>query len=388
MRHYAVDDEVRVAVGQIVHEWTASGLLSPVEAQALASDLTTPLRRTSAMLRLGLAAFTVVAGGAAVAFVAVVTDLDEELAVALTAGVLGVTALAAASLLAGRYRWYRHGVEEALALGAVGLFGAGAGLLGAEVVDTSSGAPWAVAMVAVAAAAGHVYRRFGFQYAAVIALCAAALLPMAFRPIDVEPKRLFAALVFAAGYAMATRGGRRADDDVRRGDAAVVRAAAVAGAYIALHPFLLGEWSNGHLSGWYRWVSWSITWAIPVVVGRTAIVERDPLLLRVAMASGLASLVTNKSYFGWVRHPWDPMVLGIALVALALVLRRWLSAGPSGERNGFTSRPLVTSEGAMIELASLAAVTVPPTQVREIHEATDPRFSGGRSGGAGGGAQF
>ena len=389
MRHYAVEDEVRLALGRDLHDWRSAGLLTPEEEADLRGDVATDLRRAGIMLRLGLAAFTAIAGAAAVGLVFLVTDMRSEVAVSITAAVLGAAAFGAATAFVRRFRLYRYGVEEALALGAVGLWGFSAGLLAAETFKTNSGGDaWFFAMAAVAAACAAAYRRFGFQYAAVGAVYAAALLPMASSSVDVEFKRIVAALVCAGAYAYWSSARRRADDDVARSDAEVIRAAAAAGAYLALNSFILVEPFGRNVDGWYKWTSWVVTWLLPFLIGRTAVAERDPLLLRVAMAAGLASLLTNKSYLGWPRQPWDPMLLGVALVGAALALRRWLSSGQGGERNGFTARQLVQSEGATIQLASLASVAVQPAPARQMPEAPDTTFSGGRSGGAGAGSEF
>lgn len=389
MRRYAVGDEVRLALARKLRDWSKAGLLAPDDEQTLGTDLVTDLRHTGLMLRFGLAAFTMIAGAASVGFVVLTTDLDSEVAVAIAAAVLGGVALAAATGLVHRFRLYRHGVEEALAMGAVALFGVSAGLLGTEVFGTGSGGPaWLLAMTAVALGAGEAYRRFGFQYAAVMALCAVALLPVAFDAIDVELKRIVAGVVCAAAFVLASRIRRRADDDVRRSDAEVVRAAAVAGLYVSLNAFVLTEPFGRNVDAWFRWSSWGITWLLPFAIGRAAIVERDPLLLRVAMATALGSLLTNKSYLGWQRQSWDPMLLGVLLVGMALGLRRWLATGAGAERNGFTARQLVDSEGATVQLGGLASVAVQPGPTREASEPTDPTFSGGRSGGAGGGSTF
>lgn len=389
MRHYAVEDEVRLRLGRDLHDWRKAGLLTPDEETDLRADVATDLRRAGLMLRLGLAAFTVIAGAAAVGLVFLVTDMRSEVAVSIAAALLGAVAFGAATGVVRRFRLYRYGVEEALALGAVALWGFSAGLLAAETFKANSGGDaWFFAMTAVAAGSAAAYRRFGFQYAAVGALYATALLPMASSSVDVEFKRIFAALVCAAAYGYATGTWRRADNDVTRSDAEVVRAAAAAGAYLALNSVILVEPFGHNVDGWYRWTSWAVTWLLPFLIGRAAVAERDPLLLRVALAAGLASLLTNKTYLGWPRQPWDPMLLGVVLVGAALLLRRWLSSGADSERHGFTARQLVQSDGATIQLASLASVAVQPAPTRQVPAPEDPTFSGGRSGGAGAGSEF
>lgn len=389
MRLYAVGDEVRIRLGRALRDWRSAGLVSPAQEATLGADVATDYRRAGLMLRLGLAAFTVIAGAAAIGLVFLITGIRSEIAVSLTAAALGVAAFGAADGLVRRFTLYRHGVEEALALGAVGLSSFGVGLLASEVFPSTSDVEiWVSAMAATAIASAAVYRRFGFQYAAVGTLYAIAVLPMAFGAVDGSIKRLFAALVCAGAYVYATGARRRADDDVSRSDAEVVRAAAVVGAYVALNLFVLGAPFERHVASWYWWASWVVTWMLPFVVGRAAVRERDPLLLRVALAAGLASLLTNKAHLGWPRQPWDPMLLGVVLAGAALTLRRWLSSGEGGERNGFTSRQLVPGEDAAIQLASLAAVAVQPTPTRQLPEPTDTTFSGGRSGGAGAGGEF
>lgn len=389
MRLYTVDEELRVRLERDVREWTTAGMLTAEQARALEPDLATDLRRTGPMLRSGLAMFTLVAGGAAIGLVMLVTDLTSSLALAITTAVLGTLAMAAASWLVRRFRLYRYGVEEALAMGAVALFGASAGVLGGEVFHgTSDAGAWSVAMIAVAIASGYTYRRFGYRDAAVVALTAVALVPMAFDALGVETTRVFAAVVFAGGYAYAANARRSAGDDITRGDAEVVRAAAAVGGYAALNVCLTGEPPGPSSHAWFTWTTWAITWILPVVVGRAAVRGRDPWLLRVAAAMTLASLVTNKTYLGWPRQPWDPMLLGVLLSGLALVLRRWLAAGANGERHGFTARQLTGRDAAALQLASLASAAVHPGPTRDVQDAKDPVFSGGRSGGGGAGGEF
>lgn len=389
MRLYAIDDEVRLALARDLRDWAAAGLITSDQHATLAADLTTDLRHTGAMLRAGLRAFTVIAGGAAIGLVMLVTDLTSETAIAITTAVLGGAAMAAATWLVRRYRLYRHGVEEALAMGAVVLFGvSGAMLVGAVFGPNADGPAWSAAMGAAASASFFAYRRFGFQYALVGSMCAVALVPMPWDGLGIDMKRVAAAAVFAAAFVHATRWRQRADDDITRSDAEVVRAAAAAATYLALNVALTREVLTGADSVGFRWASWVITWLLPYVVGRTAIVDRDPRLLRVAMAMTLASLVTNKAYLGLSRQPWDPMLLGVLLAVVALALRRWLAAGPDGERQGFTARPLVDRDSAAIHIASMASAALQPAHVRQVPDPPDSRFSGGRSGGGGASGGF
>lgn len=389
MRHYAVDDEVKIRLARDVRDWATAGLITPEQALALQADLATPLRRTGVMLRLGLAGFTVIAGAGLVGLALLTGSLRSELAASVMSFVLGAAALAGADAIVRTTRLYRHGVEEALAMGAVVLIGFGAGLLGSAVSSSSSGAvPWLLATGAVAGVAGVAYRRFGFQYAAVMALCAIAVMPLGSDALSLTVKRFYAAVVFAGVAIVATRQRRDAADDVHRADLETIRAASVAGLYLALNVVVPGDLVGRGVDPWVRWISWVLVWLLPVAVGRLAVMDRDPLLLRVAIAAGLATLLTNKSYLGWARQPWGPMVLGVVLVGLALVLRRWLSSGPGGERHGFTARPLVASDDAAIQIAGLAATAMQPTPVRDLQEPKDPTFSGGRSGGAGAGGTF
>lgn len=389
MRLYTIDDEVRLAVARDLRDWTTAGLLTPDQQTALAADLTTDLRRTGVMLRLGLAAFTVIAGGAAIGLVMLVTDLTSEIAIAITTAGLGSAAMAAATWLVRRYRLYRYGVEEALAMGAVALFGvSGAMLVGAAFGSNADGPAWSAAMGAVAGASFFAYRRFGFQYALVGVMCAVALIPMPWAWLGIDTKRMVAAVVFAAVFVYATRLRQLAGDDISRADAEVVRAAAAAAAYLALNVALTREVLAGADSVAFHRASWVITWLLPYVVGRTAIVDRDPRLLRVAMAMTLASLFTNKEYLGWSRQPWDPMLLGVLLAVVALGLRRWLASGPQGERWGFTARPLVDRDSAAIQIASMASAALQPAHVRQVPDPPDSSFSGGRSGGGGASSGF
>jgi hypothetical protein len=112
----------------------------------------------------------------------------------------------------------------------------------------------------------------------------------------------------------------------------------------------------------------------------------------VSLALALITLVTNKSYLGWPRYTWDPIVFGMVLIAMAVALRRWLSRGPGGERHGFTSSRLLDKDHEVLSVIRTASAFAQPGIARRVApspaEPAAPDFGGGRSGGGGGGDSF
>jgi hypothetical protein len=104
----------------------------------------------------------------------------------------------------------------------------------------------------------------------------------------------------------------------------------------------------------------------------------------------LATLATNKPYLGWEQHTWDPVLLGVFLIATAMGVRRWLSRGSGGHRSGFTPQPLVVSaDRQALDALGMVAIAAQPMVPRMPNEApTVEPGRGGRSGGGGGGADF
>jgi hypothetical protein len=112
----------------------------------------------------------------------------------------------------------------------------------------------------------------------------------------------------------------------------------------------------------------------------------------VSLVMALVTLVTNKPYLGWPRYTWDPILLGVFLMAIAIALRRWLSNGPGGERRGFTPAPLLGNDSAVLTVLRTASAAFQPDTLRPQGSRADPAqpsdFGGGRSGGGGGGGTY
>ena len=104
--------------------------------------------------------------------------------------------------------------------------------------------------------------------------------------------------------------------------------------------------------------------------------------MNVSGALFLVTLMTNKPYLGMTRRPWDPILFGILLIAVALLVKRWLSKGADRERFGFTADRLLEGDKKVLDFVATASAAFQPTpSVSENPEGF--KTGGGRSGGAG-----
>jgi hypothetical protein len=387
MRLYTPEEEERIAVQTSVREWTRSKLLEPSQRARLEPDLRTDLRRTNTALRISLAAFTVLIALASVLFVVLALGLKHSRSLEIAvSGAAAILYLGLAEWLVRRHRLYRFGVEEALSVLAVAAF--------AMSVSSWTNEPVRLSMVAglLSAAAGGlwIYGRFGFVYGAIGSAVCVAAIPFQL-DLSYATTRSVAAAAFAGVCAIAHLMRRDTECEIRRDEYSDLRAAAWAGLYLMLNLQLtLGEPEVGRVFYWFTYV---LTWALPTAGLWIAIRDKDRALLGVNLIIALITLMTHKPYLHWARHPWDPMIFGIMLTSAALGIRRWLSTGPGGARNGFTPQRLLEKERTALHALGTVALGIQPVGVSMGHapHASPPApggFDGGRSGGGGGGASY
>jgi hypothetical protein len=379
MRRYSNDEEERIRMQELVREWVRSGLLEAAQGEALAVELRVDLKRTNPFLRGGLALFTGLIVAALVGLVAVSLNLRDKSAIAVLTGLAALACIGAADVLAGTYRCYRFGVEEALAVASVVLLCiAGAAL-------SPSGWSEIVALGLGAAGGLALYRRFGFVYAALAAAVCVAAIPFHY-DLPAALQRVAAAAV-AGSIFIAARPRRLALGDDYPGDEyGHLQAAALAGVYVALNVHL----SEGMyaVSGWFYWFTYLGTWILPIAGLRMGLRDRDRDLIDVSLVLTLITLLTNKAYLGWARNTWDPIVLGMLLIGMAIAVRRWLAHGPGRERYGFTAQRILDRDRTARSMLSMMSAALPAPGAAPHPGPTAPEFSGGRSGGAGGGDTF
>ncbi len=392
MRLYSIADEQRIRLQALVRGWTRAGLLEPAQGARLQGELKVDLLRTGRMLRAGLAIFTAFAVGAAVRLVFVLFDLDGEGTVFVVSAMGAAACIGAAQFLVRRFRVYRYGVEEMLAATGVMQLALSASMLtGILLGPAHYTVRMQAALAAAAAGSFGLYRRFGFVYAAIVAMLCAAFVPLQLGlPEPIE--RLLAAGVCGGVFMVARSVRVRHGDDYPGDDAGIVQAAALIGAYLALNLFVAPSWLGiGSVSGiapWFKWTTYVLTWTIPAFGMWLGIRSRDRLLIDASLVAAILTLITNKPYLGMARQAWDPILFGVLLIGLSLAVRRWLARGPDGARAGFTSARLSADDPDIMRVADLVSAGVQPARdLGEAHPAPSG-FDGGRSGGAGGGAGF
>jgi hypothetical protein len=385
---YSAADELRLRLHDALRNWVRSGLLSTDQGSACERDLRTDLRRTGLFLRGALAVFAMLAAGAAVLLLFVTLDTKRLGIVSVLCALLGAIAFAAADVLVSRFRFYRHGVEEALVVWSVALFGAAAALGTEALIGDGHNTPaFVTALLVSAGVSAAAYRRFGYQYAAVATMLLLVLLPAAFDQLDQLVVRLSIAVLAVAAFVTA-RAMRQEASEIAADDAATVAAVSLGAAYVALN-LVLSVVDPASVAAWFRWGSFAAIWAMPALALYQGIKGRDVPLLGAGLMMALATLLTSKMYLGWPAHSWDPMVLGAELAAVAIAVRRWLASGPGGARDGFTPTRILQSDADALNLASLASAAIHlGAQQQPQPHADAGLFDGGRSGGGGGGATF
>ena len=387
MRRYSPDEEERIRAQRMVREWAHSGLLDPAQRVRLDAELRVDVRRTNDFLRAGLALFTAIIVGASVLFITETFDVRDPSSLAVVAGCAALVCFGLAEFLVGRFRLYRFGVEETLAAAAVVLLSISVARVIRPLFRPFGPASMITTFFICAAGAFGVYRRFGFVYAAVAGMACAALIPFELN-VPGAAQHALAAATLAAVFFVARSKRLRYGNDYPGDEYGQLQAAAWAGVYLVLN--LKIGWSVfwRPVDGWFYWCTYAMIWLLPIAGLYLSVREKDRMLLYVSIATSLGTLVTNKPYLGWPRHTWDPILLGVFLMAVAIAVRRWLASGPDGERNGFTPAQILTKDSRVLTLLRAASTAYQPDSPAARPDPAPSGFDGGRSGGGGGGATY
>jgi hypothetical protein len=380
MNLYSRDDERAIRVQRLVKDWTKSGLLLPEQRERILPELHVDLRRTNVFLRVTLFVFGYMIVYSLTGLFVVTMNLSEGATMYL-AGAAGVAFFAVADVLVRRFRLYRFGIEEAAAVAGIGFIAVAASM--------AFHPTFSILQALIAAAAGSfvLFRRFGFVYAGVAATIFVGLIPFGTAQVDTV-RRLAAMAIMLVVFFIARE--RRDDHDWEYpGDSyAVIEVVAWAFLYL-LANLKVSSWlaSPDEVRPFY-WATYAVIWMLPAAGLIVAVRDRHRLMLDVNIILAIVTLLSNKPYLGAAEKPWDPILFGVMLIALAIGLRRWLASGTDANRHGFVAHRLLASEKERLAQAGAATVFAPGAPPSHTPEPPPAIGGGGTSGGAGASGKF
>jgi hypothetical protein len=412
LRAYSASDEETLHARNLLKDWAGQGLLTEAQYQRMeqetifdnpAMEYVSELRRTNIFLRLVLFLFTLIIVGGAVALFFVGLSPPEGRTTGIFLLIFAAISYAAAELAVSQARLYRYGIEEALAACSVGFLCAGLQVvLFSGRLDHSPMMPYGMRFLIPAAGAVTslwIWHRFRLWYASLAAMIFVIWLPHSWTSSSTAQHLIVLAfyttgLITVAALRSPYRFG------YRNHEYSIVEALLWLGIYVAINLRLssmkhLGEWwdaprTNTEFSMAFYWTTWVLIWCLPPVILARGLRRKDRFVIGVGALVAILTLATNKPYLGWQRQTWDPMLLGVLLIGVALLIRRWLAHGPGGIRHGFTAQRLSAKDKQDMDAASMALGVISPSITQSQQTRSDPgvRFGGGDSGGGGASSDF
>ncbi len=399
MRLYSAASEETLRARKLLKDWAGEGLLTEAQYQRLEQETPSDLRTTNIFLRLVLFLFTVLSVGAAAAlFFMVFLSHPSEQTVGIFLLIFAAACYAAAEAAVSQARFYRYGIEEALAVCSVGF------LCGGIESTLFIGHSYSSAQFLVPAAGATfslwIWRRFWFTYAFLAAMIFALFLP-GYWTSSPAAQHVIVALFYAIGLAIVSAIRSRHRFDYLDEGYSLVEAMLWLGIYLAINLqvsslSLPARWwdagtrSVSEFARPFYWATWVLTWCLPPMVLARGIRQKDRFVIASGAIAAILTFITNKPYLGWQRHTCDPMLLGILLTGVALFIRRWLARGPGGIRQGFTAARLSGKDKDWMNAGSAALGLVSPQSITPSPQTNSPdfRFGGGASGGGGASSDF
>jgi hypothetical protein len=400
VRIYTESSEETLRARKLLTQWTGDGSLSKEQYQRLEQDTVSDLRITNIFLRLVLFFFTMIGVAAAVAlFFTIFLSRPSQQTTGIFLLIFAAVSYTAAEVAVTQARLYRYGIEEALAVCSVAFLCVGLDLFFFSGIPHSSREIQFVVPAVGAIASLWIWYRFNLWYAFPAAMIFAIFLPGYWTPSH-SAQHVFISVLYAAGLICIApiRSRHRFDyleDAYSRSEAFLWL-----GIYLIFNLKISALslpsqwWSNTRPASEFAvpfyWTTWVLIWCLPPLILARGVRQKDRLIIAVGAITIVLTLVTNKPYLGWQRHTWDPILLGIALIGVALFLRRWLAQGPGGVRHGFTAARLSGKDKHAMSVGSAVLGLVTPQSITPTPQPTNPdiRFGGGGSGGGGASGDF
>ena len=137
----------------------------------------------------------------------------------------------------------------------------------------------------------------------------------------------------------------------------------------------------------FYWATYAGIWILPAAGLFLAVRDRHRWMLDANIVMAIVTMMSNKAYLGAEQKPWDPILFGLLMIAIAIGLKRWLAGGADGSRSGFIAKRLLASERERLAVAGSAAALAPGAPAPHSHPSPEIG-GGGRSGGAGASGEY
>ncbi len=396
---YTDDQQEMIFIRGRAKAWARSGLLTEAQLEVINGRTGHGLNRTNVFFRILFFVFACIGIAAAVGLCFWLFRVKGPAVVAALLLAFGAACYGAAEYLVRKKSFYRHGIEEALALCSMPLLCWG--IITATSPHAYNHQSYVLSISLLFAAAAYwLYLRFGFLYAAVLSVVSASAIPF---HLSLSPatEKILLGLVLLLILLASIRGESCETRDFAKDRSASLQALLLAGIYLALNLrlHLLGRmWFGDHgalrdayggYPPWFYWATYGLVYLVPLLGFTWGLRTRKRMVINAGVILFIVTLSTNKDYLGFKHYAWDPVLLGGAMIAVAIAVTRWLDAGEKGIRNGFTTRSLVKPEDHGISLADIGAAAIPGmvSEARPQPQA-DRSFEGGQSGGGGASGNF
>lgn len=392
---YSPRQEENIYIRKQTRTWKRSGLITDDQLTAM-DNLTSPdVRQTNIFFRVIFFIFTYHCVAAMVGLFAWITKINSRMAISATLIIAGVIFYFLAEHLITKYHFYRHGIEEALAVFSMLLFCAGLFIGATNIFSVGQWTHQQTIFLCLlfAVSACWIYLRFGYLYAALISVVATCIIPF---QLSLPPagERVLLLIVLCLIFFLNVIFDNPENEDFRKDKDITIQACLLVAIYLTVNLEILG--ALGLISGdkstihlhpklfppYIYWSSYILAFIIPIAGISWGIQSRERLILGASLVMACVTLATNKSYLGLMRYAWDPAILGTVLVILSIIINRWLNTGENKARDGFTAENILKPESHGIGLADVAAALTPMVTNIEVQQ-QGKYFDGGTSGGGG-----
>jgi hypothetical protein len=387
VRAYGTASEEAVHAREFVKDWSGERFVTEEQCRVIEPETASDLKRTNIFLRLVLALFTAIIVGATVGLFFVMFEPRGDAGIGTFLLVFAAGSYAAAEFSVATYRLYRHGIEEALLICSVGMLCGGLAVLSENAFAPAVGI----------AASVWIWHRFGLAYAPLGAMACVPWLASEWTS-SWPARHVIVAAFFAVGLAIVMVIRRRHRFTFQDEEYSTAEGLLWLGIYAAVNlqvssvdvlgVSFTGDGRGTDFSRTFYWSTYVLTWCLPPVVLTVGLRKKDRFVISVGIVTAILTLITNKLYLGWPRHTWDPMLLGVLLIGVALFVRRWLAAGQDEVRSGFTARRLSGKDKRWMNVGAVAVGLAAPNVIPSASQDHGREFGGGASGGGGASSDF